>query len=251
MCMNYTVKINEVNNKESNVKAFATVVFGDSFKICNIAVVKNKEGNLFVSMPSYKSNERTEQNEALFKDICNPITAAFQKEFSQAILSAYDRRNELGKNGMFASMTSYKTNQQINGKPVYQDICFPVTKEFREQSPADNRLEGSNMDGKVVKELLNDENVRELLELLQKYKQREQAEEIVQSVEYVQQLENILAGMMEQLTKMKAELDDMRVQNQYLVRKADWTVRDTLVSNVEKMEVRVQELHKKLDHAKE
>lgn len=184
--MNYTVKINEVNDKESNVKAFATVVFGDSFKICNIAVVKNKEGNLFVSMPSYKSNERTEQNEAVFKDICNPITAEFQKEFSQAILSAYDKRNELGKNalsigepesmgeppftvavtpferegsnlrglgriyfedsfvvsnvsilqgknGMFVSMPSYKTNQQINGKPVYQDICFPVTKEFREK----------------------------------------------------------------------------------------------------------------------
>jgi DNA-binding cell septation regulator SpoVG len=184
--MNYTVKINEVNNKESNVKAFATVVFGESFKICNIAVVKNKEGNLFVSMPSYKTNERTEHNEAVFKDICNPITAEFQKELSQAILSAYDRRSELGKNalsignpenmgepaftvavtpyeregsnlrglgriyfedsfvvsnvsvlqgknGMFVSMPSYKTNQQINGKPVYQDICFPVTKEFREK----------------------------------------------------------------------------------------------------------------------
>lgn len=107
------------------------------------------------------------------------------------------------------------------------------------------------MDGEVAKELLNDENVKELLELLQKYKQREQAEGIVQSVEYVQQLENTLAGMMEQLTKMKAELDDMRVQNQYLVRKADWTVKDTLVENVEKMEVRVQGLHRKLDHAKE
>lgn len=38
-----------------------------------------------------------------------------------------------GKNGMFVSMPSYRTNQQINGKPVYQDICFPVTKEFREK----------------------------------------------------------------------------------------------------------------------
>ena len=30
-------------------------------------------------------------------------------------------------------MPSYKTNQEINGKAVYQDICFPVTKEFREK----------------------------------------------------------------------------------------------------------------------
>lgn len=31
------------------------------------------------------------------------------------------------------SMPSYKTKQELNGKPVYQDICFPVTKEFREK----------------------------------------------------------------------------------------------------------------------
>ena len=184
--MNYTVKVNEVKNSESNVKGFANVVFGDSFKICNIAIVQGKEGKLFVSMPSYKSSEVTESNEPVYKDICNPITKEFQQELSEAILSAYDRRNELGKNalsigdpeqagdptfritmtpyeregsnirglgriyfddcfvvsnvsvlqgknGLFVSMPSYKTNQQINGKPVYQDICFPVTKEFREK----------------------------------------------------------------------------------------------------------------------
>ena len=184
--MNYTVKVNEVKNRESNVKAFANVVFGDSFKVCNIAIVKNKEGSLFVSMPSYKSNERDENNETVYKDICNPITKEFQQELSEAILSAYDRRDELGKNalsigkpenagepefrvsvtpyeregsnirglgriyfadcfvvgnvsvlqgnnGLFVSMPSYKTNQEINEKPVYQDICFPVTKEFREK----------------------------------------------------------------------------------------------------------------------
>ncbi|MCM1160737.1 MAG: hypothetical protein NC412_05895 [Roseburia sp.] len=107
------------------------------------------------------------------------------------------------------------------------------------------------MDGEVAKELLNDENVKELLELLQKYKQREQAMDILESVEYVQQLENTLTGMMEQLTNMRVELNNMRVQNQYLLRKADWTVKGTLVESVEKMEVRVQELHRKLDHAKE
>lgn len=107
------------------------------------------------------------------------------------------------------------------------------------------------MDGEVAKELLNDENVKELLEILQKYKQQKRTEGILESVEYVQQLENTLTGMMEQLTNMRVELNDMRVQNQYLLRKADWTVKDTLVGSVEKMEVRVQELHRKLDHAKE
>lgn len=77
--MNYIVKVNEVKKQESNMKVFTDVVFGYGFKVCNIVIVKNKEGNLFVSMPSYK------------------------------------------------------TNQEINGKPVYQDICYPITKKFREK----------------------------------------------------------------------------------------------------------------------
>lgn len=60
--MKYSVKVNEVKAKEgSNIKGFATVVFGDSFKITNIAILENKDkGELFVSMPRYRSNERDE-----------------------------------------------------------------------------------------------------------------------------------------------------------------------------------------------
>lgn len=58
--MKYSIKVNEVRAKDgSNIKGFATVVFGDSFKITNIAILENKEkGELFVSMPRYRSNER-------------------------------------------------------------------------------------------------------------------------------------------------------------------------------------------------
>lgn len=38
----------------------------------------------------------------------------------------------MGKNGLFVSMPSYKTNQiDENNRSVYRDICFPVTAEFR------------------------------------------------------------------------------------------------------------------------
>ena len=37
--MKYSIKVNEVRAKDgSNIKGFATVVFGDSFKITNIAI---------------------------------------------------------------------------------------------------------------------------------------------------------------------------------------------------------------------
>lgn len=52
--MKYSIKLNAVNNPDKNVKAFATVTFGDCFKITNIAVVKSQEAEPFVSMPSFK-----------------------------------------------------------------------------------------------------------------------------------------------------------------------------------------------------
>ena len=56
--MDYSIKLNAVNNPDKNVKAFASVTFGNCFMITNIAVVKNHEGVPFVAMPSFKSKER-------------------------------------------------------------------------------------------------------------------------------------------------------------------------------------------------
>ncbi len=39
-----------------------------------------------------------------------------------------------GKEKSFVSMPSYKTKQvDEQGKPIYQDVCYPVTKDFREK----------------------------------------------------------------------------------------------------------------------
>jgi Uncharacterized protein, involved in the regulation of septum location len=38
-----------------------------------------------------------------------------------------------GNKGLFVTMPSYKTKQvDENGKDIYRDICYPVTKAFRE-----------------------------------------------------------------------------------------------------------------------
>lgn len=191
--MKYSIRVNEVKKENSNVKAFATVVFGDSFKITNIAILENKDkGELFVSMPRYRSNERDEHNSVIYKDVCNPITAEFREELYGNILEAYEQRvagkaepeaennranagntkeaaempefsvtvtpyeregsnirglariyfedsfivnnvNILqGRDKTFVAMPSYKTKQvDEQGKTIYQDVCYPVTKEFR------------------------------------------------------------------------------------------------------------------------
>lgn len=61
-----------------------------------------------------------------------------------------------GKNDVFVSMPSHKTNKvDDNGKPVYADVCYPVTKEFREKlyskihNEYKNTLEAKNKELKV------------------------------------------------------------------------------------------------------
>ena len=46
-------------------------------------------------------------------------------------LAVHNVTIQQGKEGLYPSMPSYKTNQVENGKPVYKDICHPVTAKFR------------------------------------------------------------------------------------------------------------------------
>ena len=47
--MKYSIKVNEVRARDgSNIKGFATVVFGDSFKITNIAILEYMERESFL-----------------------------------------------------------------------------------------------------------------------------------------------------------------------------------------------------------
>lgn len=157
------------------------MVFGDSFKIGNIAVVERRDGELFVAMPQFRSNSKDKHGNDVYKSVCNPITKEFRQELFDNILATYaseqkertiDTKGEndlqfkvsvnpyekqggnvrgigriyfndnfvinnvsvlQGKENLFVAMPSYKTKQKDEqGKAIYQDVCYPVTKEFRE-----------------------------------------------------------------------------------------------------------------------
>lgn len=187
--MKYTINatvFNDENGGDRSAKGFATVVFGDSFKVTNIAIIENKTSKeLFVSMPRYLSSEKDQNGNSVYKDVCNPITKEFREELYTNILKTYEMALESekavltigediselpfkasvytferegspirglakayfdnsfvinninvlqGSKGLFVTMPSYKTKQvDENGKHTYQDICYPITKEFRSQ----------------------------------------------------------------------------------------------------------------------
>lgn len=183
--MEYSIQLNAVNKPEKSVRAFATVVFGDSMKVTNVAVLEGSKG-AFVSMPSFRTKERDEYNNPVYKDVCNPITKEFRQELYDDILALYGEMEQSGKaevtreadepcepeftvkvtpferegsnilglahvvlddsfqignisvlkgkDGEFVAMPSHKTNKTgRGGKAVYQDVCYPITKEFREK----------------------------------------------------------------------------------------------------------------------
>ena len=94
--MKYSIKVNEVRAKEgSNIKGFATVVFGDSFKITNIAILENKDkGELFVSMPSYKTKQVDEHGKPIYQDVCYPVTKDFREKLYNEIISEYEKAKD-------------------------------------------------------------------------------------------------------------------------------------------------------------
>ena len=94
--MEYSIQLNAVNNPEKSVRAFATLVFGDSFKVTNVAVLEGSKGN-FVSMPSFRTKERDEYNNPVYKDVCNPITKEFREELYSDILKLYEEMEQTGK----------------------------------------------------------------------------------------------------------------------------------------------------------
>lgn len=51
--------------------------------------MESKEGNLFVSMPSYKSKQIGEDGNPVYKDICNPVTKDFREKLNNAVLESY------------------------------------------------------------------------------------------------------------------------------------------------------------------
>lgn len=118
--MKYTVKVNKVRKNKGNLRGFATVVFGESFKVTNIAILENSEGNLFVSMPRYRSSEVDEKNNYIYKDICNPITREFRTELYDTILDGYKNAGN--------------ENREVTKEPEMPSFAVKVTPYEREGS---------------------------------------------------------------------------------------------------------------------
>ena len=89
------MKISEVKvfpTKEiGRLKAYATIVFDNSFIVRDLKVIMGNKGLLFVSMPSRKRKDGT------FRDIVHPLNAETRQMIEDVVTQEYNRVVETGE----------------------------------------------------------------------------------------------------------------------------------------------------------
>lgn len=88
------MKITEVKvfpTKEvGRLKAYATIVFDDSFILRDLKIIEGNKG-LFVSMPSRKRKDGT------FRDIVHPLNIETRQLIENAVINEYNRAVDSGE----------------------------------------------------------------------------------------------------------------------------------------------------------
>jgi stage V sporulation protein G len=96
------MKVTEVRispAKGGKVRAFASVVFDDSFIVNDLRVIEGREGQVFVTMPARKTRN------GQMRDIAHPLNSDTREQIEQRVLEEYKaaRQNrmvaERGKRG--------------------------------------------------------------------------------------------------------------------------------------------------------
>jgi len=78
------VKVYPAKENGSRLKAYATIVFDNSFIIRDLKVIEGDKG-FFVSMPSRRRKDGT------FRDIVHPLNSDMRKLIEESIIEEYKR----------------------------------------------------------------------------------------------------------------------------------------------------------------
>ncbi len=88
MMPDFEVRVTPYEREGSSIRGMASINFS-GMAVNNVTIHENKDGQMFVSMPSYKTNQLNEQGKPLYKDICHPVTAKFKAKLENALLQEY------------------------------------------------------------------------------------------------------------------------------------------------------------------
>ena len=88
--MNIKVTVTPMQNQEGCLKANASVILNDVFKVTGIRIGISQKGNIFVSMPDYKTGRLDDSGKDIYQDIAYPVTRQFRQELYDEIVEEFN-----------------------------------------------------------------------------------------------------------------------------------------------------------------
>jgi DNA-binding cell septation regulator SpoVG len=87
--MQIDIDVKKIEKEGSSLVGFANVTFAQKLRVDGIKLMKRKDGQLFLSMPSFKTNQKDENGKDIYKDICFPRVKEFKDDLTEAVLECY------------------------------------------------------------------------------------------------------------------------------------------------------------------
>lgn len=88
--MSIKVTITPMQNQEGSLKANASIILNDVFKVTGIRIGISQKGNVFVSMPNYKTGRLDDNGKDVYQDIAYPVTRQFRQELYDEIVKEFN-----------------------------------------------------------------------------------------------------------------------------------------------------------------
>ena len=88
--MNIKVTVTPMKEQEGCLKANASIILNDVFKVTGIRIGISQKGNVFVSMPDYKTGRLDDNGKDVYQDIAYPITRQFRQELYDVIVKEFN-----------------------------------------------------------------------------------------------------------------------------------------------------------------
>ena len=88
--LNIKVTVTPMKESEGCLKANASIILNDVFKVTGIRIGISQKGNIFVSMPDYKTGRLDDNGKDIYQDIAYPVTRQFRQELYDQIVKEFN-----------------------------------------------------------------------------------------------------------------------------------------------------------------
>ncbi len=88
--MDIKVTVTPMQNQDGCIKANASIILNDVFKVTGIRIGISQKGNVFVSMPDYKTGRLDDSGKDVYQDIAYPVTRQFRQELYDEIVKEFN-----------------------------------------------------------------------------------------------------------------------------------------------------------------